>query len=534
VAFTALTSRATGPKSPAIHLISSKCELKDNTCEVKIEGSGLSADQLKNETLPVLKDALPADPALTFENEPQKAAGGTDGNRTWFFLVKVAAAPVALPQDRKIEIAWDNIAPAIFPLTLVTASGPAGATIKWTVEPPVTPWNLGQGRWTDFTVTTADRGLTSIVLKHSTYLDGRPGRGARIPLDQFYLCPERTTDMTKCSKEGKLAGTTSTFWLTIDPRFDKAGTYTGNLEIDTAPHTDIKSISPAINQTDFSSQIAGFLLIVAGVTAAWLVLAFGRGSYARNQALLPAVLLRERAASLVLELKNLPGPLNGSAPNTNRDLVQVMGKLTESYLDGQQYLPPKVPSAFGGATIQAAGYQTFLQTQSQMVDDLEAIVNQGILRAAQKWSPAILAGDLTLLLQLIGNLDNLATTLPQPLNTVQTSIANLLASWHPTVVAQAAGAADYTISPGAPKGKTSFQILLQIEAISIMFWIVWAVLTSLAGLLVLILPNVGFGGAMDFVQCFLWGFGLPVAGQSLQQLTISSINTQLGITLPKP
>jgi hypothetical protein len=246
------------------------------------------------------------------------------------------------------------------------------------------------------------------------------------------------------------------------------------------------------------------------------------------------VLLRERAASLILELKNLPGPLNGSAPNTNSELVQVIGKLTESYLDGQQYLPPKVPSAFGGATIQAAGYQTFLQTQSQMVDGLEAIVNQGILPAARKWSPAISAGDLTLLLQLIGNLDNLATTLPQALNTLQTSIANLLASWHPTVVAQAAGAADYTISPAAPKGKTSFQILLQIEAISIMFWIVWAVLTSLAGLLVLILPNAGFGGAMDFVQCFLWGFGLPVAGQSLQQLTISSINTQLGITLPKP
>ncbi len=36
-----------------------------------------------------------------------------------------------------------------------------------------------------------------------------------------------------------------------------------------------------------------------------------------------------------------------------------------------------------------------------------------------------------------------------------------------------------------------------------------------------------------YIRCSLWGFGLPVAGQGLQHLTMSSLNIQLGVTLPK-
>ena len=43
----------------------------------------------------------------------------------------------------------------------------------------------------------------------------------------------------------------------------------------------------------------------------------------------------------------------------------------------------------------------------------------------------------------------------------------------------------------------------------------------------------GFGTVADYLRCLLWGFGLPVAGQGLQTLTMSSVNTQLGVTLPK-
>jgi len=521
-------------EASSFRVASGKCEIVSNTCEVKIEGSGLSAAEIANRTQPRLADASPIDPQLSFE--PGDTSDGA-GTRTWSFHVTISAPLSALSQERKLAFSWGTASPISLSLTLV-ASAPKDqtgvATIKWTIEPPATPWNLGQDRWTEFTVTTADKELTAIVLRHSTYQDSRAGHGSRLSLDHFYLCPERTQKPTGCTKTMPLTDSTSTFWLTVDPQFDEPGIYSGNLEIGTQPPSDTKNISVTINQTSPRSQWIGFGLIVVGVTAAWLLLAFGRGRYSRNQALLPAVLLRERAAGLLLDLNNVPAALKGSAPNTTRELAKIVGQLTETYLDAQQFLPPKIPTGFGSAAAQTTAYQTFLQSQSQLVDNLDTIINQGILPAAQKWSATISGGDLTLLLQLITNLDALTPTLPQPANSLQTAITALLASWHPTVVAQAAGAAALTIVPPASKQPTSFQVLLRMEAVTIVFWIAWLVLTSLAGLLVLILPNPGFGGLMDDMQCLLWGFGLPVAGQSLQQLTVSSINSQLGVTLTKP
>lgn len=534
MAFVCCSGAAAPLQASTFRVASGKCEIVSNSCELKIEGSGLSAAEMADKAQPLLKDASPIDPQLTITSEgnPSDKAG----TRTWSFSVTISAALPSPSQDRKLAFSWGS-APALnLPLTLVAASKEQTnvPTIKWTLEPPASPWNLGQDRWTEFTVTTGDKGLTAIILRHSTYQDARAGRSSRLSLDHFYLCPQRTTPLTGCSKTGAITGPNSTFWLTVDPQFREPGIYSGNLEIDTDPPSDTKNISVTINQTHGCSQFIGFLLIVVGVTVAWLLLAFGRGRYSRNQALLPAILLRERAASLLLDLNSLPSPLQGSTPNTTRELAQIVGQLTETYLDAQQFLPPKIPTGFGSAAAQTTAYQNFLQGQSQLVDNLNAIVTQGILPAAQKWSATISNADLTQLLQLIAKLDALTPNLPQPANNLQTNITAILAQWQPTVVAQAAGAPPPTIVPPAPKEPTSFQILLRMEAITVVFWIVWVVLTSLAGLLVLILPNPGFGGLMDYMQCLLWGFGLPVAGQSLQQLTVSSINTQLGVTLTKP
>jgi hypothetical protein len=518
-----------------LRVTSGSCELSSGSCELKISASELSQADLRNATLPTITDLSAIDPKLSFEAETNKTSDVPAGTRTWVFAVKAAGTLSTPSQDRKIKVTWGAIVESTLRFALVAAQKAAetGSAIKWTVEPPATPWNLDQDRWTEFRVTRADEKLETIKLVHSTYMDTRPGRGTRLPLDGFCLCAKRDDDLTKCKDSAKLTGTTTTLWLTVAPGFREAGTFTGNLEIETDPRSDVKSLSVTINQEGPYSRAIGFSLILLGVTAAWLLLALGRGRLSRNQALLPAVLLRERVAGLVLALDSVPDPLKGITPETNLQLTQILGKLSESYLDAQQFLPPRVPSSFSTTTAQAAAYQTFLQAQSQLVDNLDAIIREGIQPASQKYSPAIAPGDLALLKTLIQNLDRLSATIPQPLSSLQTTITTLLANWHPSIAAQALGAAAFAINAPQPKNKTSFQILLQIEAVTIVFWIVWAILTTLAGFLVLILPNPGFGGAMDYVQCLLWGFGLPVAGQSLQQLSISSINTQLGITMPK-
>ena len=64
-------------------------------------------------------------------------------------------------------------------------------------------------------------------------------------------------------------------------------------------------------------------------------------------------------------------------------------------------------------------------------------------------------------------------------------------------------------------------------------WLIWGILTWLAGLAVLILPNPGFGTLLDLVFCAFWGFGLPAGIDKLQQLGPGGIATTIGVTLPK-
>jgi hypothetical protein len=87
------------------------------------------------------------------------------------------------------------------------------------------------------------------------------------------------------------------------------------------------------------------------------------------------------------------------------------------------------------------------------------------------------------------------------------------------------------LSMPSPQNPTVMSVFVHIELFTALFWIVWAILAVLIGGLVLILPNPGFGGVLDYARCFLWGFGLPVAGQSIQQLTMSSINSGFGVSI---
>jgi hypothetical protein len=80
---------------------------------------------------------------------------------------------------------------------------------------------------------------------------------------------------------------------------------------------------------------------------------------------------------------------------------------------------------------------------------------------------------------------------------------------------------------------SAFHIQMEIQTITLLFWAVWGSLSVLTGFIVLVMPDPGFGTVADYLRCLLWGFGLPVAGQGLQTLTMSSLNTQLGVTLPK-
>jgi len=97
----------------------------------------------------------------------------------------------------------------------------------------------------------------------------------------------------------------------------------------------------------------------------------------------------------------------------------------------------------------------------------------------------------------------------------------------------AAGAVAVQAAAAPQREMAPFNLLIEMRLIAIVSWIIWSVLTVLIGVMVLIVASPGFGTPMDYFRCALWGFGLPVAGQALLQITPGSLSTRLGITLPR-
>jgi hypothetical protein len=77
------------------------------------------------------------------------------------------------------------------------------------------------------------------------------------------------------------------------------------------------------------------------------------------------------------------------------------------------------------------------------------------------------------------------------------------------------------------------EVLVQFQRISLAGWGISLVVTILAGLVVLVVTNHGFGTVMDYIKCIFWGLGLPFVTQQMQQLSPTSVFSTLKLSLPK-
>jgi hypothetical protein len=405
--------------------------------------------------------------------------------------------------------------------------------IRWTLEGPYTPWNIAHSRFTELVVVRSDTDIGSVVLSRAALVDSSQGKGWPLPQNHIHLCPAGFQDPKGCKNKVTLTDRKTTVYLAVDEDFTDDGSYAGTIELDTEPFTETKSVPLTIQQSREQSRGIGLLLLIVGVTTAWAVLAFGRARLSRNQALLPALLLRDRLSETMRQLQSLPKDLLDHANTTLNSVSSLIGKLNPSNLDVQQFLPPELPSIGGSQPVQLSGYQAFLQTSSQTADLLNVLVVEGLLPAGKLWSQQMPPASLVSLEQFVSNLDALSAGFPQALPPLRAAIKALYDQWNNQPRAQVEGLGISPLVMPAPQTPTVMSVFVRIELFTALFWLVWAILAVVVGGLVLIFPNPSFGGIMDYSRCFLWGFGLPVAGQSIQQLTMSSVNSGFGVSISR-
>jgi hypothetical protein len=430
-----------------------------------------------------------------------------------------------------------------------TTSSTPKPSLTWAIDPPAPTWYLGpsQNKGAEFVVTvSAGSNITSLRVSHSTVVDADTGRGVSLSEEHFHICA--SPDVNHCDSvtdalkklPGNATGTADksqpsaakiTLWLVVDDGIVPNGTFAGNLFIDTEPVTDTKTLQLTIQHTTPKAKAWGVISIVVGVFVAWVVTVFARTRINRDQALLPIAVLQQKLQAIKQDLGGIPKVLQNSVPDTQKALATVTADLNKDNLDNLQLLPPSLP-AISPSTTQAAALQNFLQTESQIVDNLNVIVT-GIQAAGALAVPSMPAGTLAALQALVTSIDQLSASLPQPSDGLRAKIQALFNTWNAQPQAQAAGAPAQLLAMPDGSVLSAFHIQMEIQTITLLFWLVWGVLSVLTGFIVLVMSAPGFGTAADYLRCLLWGFGLPVAGQGLQTLTMSSVNSQLGVTLPK-
>jgi hypothetical protein len=97
----------------------------------------------------------------------------------------------------------------------------------------------------------------------------------------------------------------------------------------------------------------------------------------------------------------------------------------------------------------------------------------------------------------------------------------------PVAVADAARA---TAEPTRPPAE---QLIVRLQTISAGVWLLFAIVTTVLGYVVVVAPVFGFGSSVDYAKAFLWGLGVQTAGQALQSLTPGTVTTAFGIQMPK-
>jgi hypothetical protein len=85
--------------------------------------------------------------------------------------------------------------------------------------------------------------------------------------------------------------------------------------------------------------------------------------------------------------------------------------------------------------------------------------------------------------------------------------------------------------PGMESGRvpSTATLQLQYEHLNAWMWLLWGVITVLAGFYVVILKQPGFGTATNFIEAFFRGLTVQLAGQ---QITPATTAKAVGITLP--
>lgn len=466
---------------------------------------------------PVLEDFPLPQPAATVKFSPLEGTQPTQSN-TWRYRVDITGlVPSGVTQQRYAKVTYADKTSETFSYTV---SNQAASAFAWAISKPPDPWtsrDFSQGlNCTALSVTPKDSVATDVKVA-STLVE--QVTKAAITSDKLRLCKGKVP----CQNDERIelpANSPADLMLCTTETFH--GTYTGAVNLIAREKPEGEAILQKAQFSSFIAKLAGFIIILLGVFIAFLAKVYAKARLERDQALLPAIEMRVQVELLRSRLESINQEYASLCVNIRNLITSVLQQLSTEELDRRQLLPPRVPNPFATTARDNTALKQHLESQNPALQLLATLIKDGIEKAVAK-APGSVNEKVKTAVSAIDAIAN-ASPLPTPsqaLSQIQPILAKL--------------ETDLGSPPGAPERPlTAVQelsvIKLEIETISKGIWILYAVLTALAGLVVLILNNPGFGTPLDFVYAFFWGFGLPI---SVTSLTAGSVATALNISIAR-
>jgi len=269
--------------------------------------------------------------------------------------------------------------------------------------------------------------------------------------------------------------------------------------------------------TTDGSIARGTAFVLAGVVIAFLGTTFGRTRFNRGVLLLPVAVLREKLQAMRRYLAVSLSAHLDQTQTTRRVLEEQLGKLSEETLENRHFIPRALSPAWSVQTTDTDKLQKYLDEVEAKYELLRTVVYDGMAIACS--TPDVQEAALDAVMKKLDSLSNQQSDLAAARNAIEAALKALAVA-----VAPPGGAA-------APE--TADRIRIELQHISILSWIVLTIVTTVVGVYVIVAGNLGFGIWTDYLQCFLWGLGLPTGAAALQQLTAQTAGNAVGYSIQK-
>jgi len=310
------------------------------------------------------------------------------------------------------------------------------------------------------------------------------------------------------------------FWTIPHGKFEGVITLKANSPLQ-------QPLTVSMQSSSWWMKLLGLFAVGVGLWIAKYVTGKLIPSAQRVQALRPVLAVRAAITDLENEAVRLFGPAPNSAIRGRLEGLQK--SISTRQLDDRDLLPRGFISPLP-LTAKAVGtLEATLTEVTTALKAVSAVIYKGLrVAAADRGNPVYDQANVNLALQ---TLDQLGGDSAKDETAVLQEIPSILMAYR---VRPRAGVAAHTQNLRGPMDPVSVrEAEYRIYESGQEAWLIWMVISAIASIPVIFIPNFASFSLQDVFTCLVWGVGLPIGGAALQTLTPASVASGIGLTLPK-